>query len=180
MTRLHEKLVFASERLGWPGVVGLGLVAFAGGLYVSTVQPGLERVQQLQSEVSRLEGRSVSAAEDAPVTRRERLDAFYEFFPPAGRTSESLGKIFRAASEQGLSLEKGEYRILRDSTAGLGQFQLTFPLRGTYPQVRRFVAAARRAVPNLSLDSIEFERSKVGDAVVNVKVTFVMYVGGAS
>jgi hypothetical protein len=55
-----------------------------------------------------------------------------------------------------------------------------FPLRGTYPQVRRFVAAALARVPHLALDTIQFERSKVGEAVVNAKVTFVLYLGGTS
>ena len=180
MTRLHAWLVRLTERLGWPGVVGLGLVAFAGGLYLSAVQPGQARLQKLRAEISRLESHSAPAASDAPATRRERLDAFYGFFPPAGHTAEPLGRIFAVASKQGLALDQGEYRYLPESAAGLGQFQLTFPVKGTYPQVRRFVAAARAAVPNLSLDSIQFERGKVGDAVVNVKVTFVMYVGGAS
>jgi len=180
MKGLHERLVRLTERLGWPGVVGLGLVAFAGGLYLSAVQPGQARLQQLRAEISRLEDRSAPAVSDAPATRRDRLDAFYGFFPPAGHTAEPLGRIFAVASKQGLALEQGEYRLLRQSAAGLDQFQLTFPLKGTYPQVRRFVAAARAAVPNLSLDSIQFERGKVGDTVVNAKVTFVMYVGRAS
>lgn len=180
MKRLQERLALTMERLGWPGVIGLGLAVFAAGFYVSTVQPGQERLQQLRADILRMEGQRAPAPEDAPATRRERLDAFYGLFPAGGRTADSLGRIFAAASKQGLRLEQGEYRILRESTAGLGQFQLMFPLRGTYPQVRRFVAAARAAVPNLSLDSIQFERSKVGDDVVNVKVTFVMYVGRAS
>jgi type II secretory pathway component PulM len=180
MTRLHARALLAAERLGWPGVVGLGLAAFAAGFYLSTVQPGQARVQQLRTEMSRLESRSVSAADDAPATAREQLDAFYGFFPPAGHTAEPLGRIFSVARKQGLSLERGEYRTLRESTGGLVQFQLMFPLRGTYPQVRRFVAAALARVPHLALDTIQFERSKVGEAVVNAKVTFVLYLGGTS
>jgi len=88
-----------------------------------------------------------------------------------------LGKIFTVARRQRLGLEQGEYRILRESASGLTRYQLTFPLKGTYPQVRRFVAAALAEVPNLLLDSVQFERRKIGESVVNARVKFVMYLG---
>jgi len=180
MTRLHAKLVSGAERLGWPGVLGLGLIAFSAGFYLSTVRPGQLRVEQLRGEVFKLAGQDSRAARETPASAREQLSAFYGFFPAPDRTAAQLGVIFAVAEKQALSLELGDYRILRENVGGLTHYQLVFPFKGSYPQVRKFVAATLRQVPNLSLDSIEFERQKVGDATLNAKVKFVMYLGRQS
>ena len=177
MKKLHANLALAAERLGWPGVVGLGLLAFVAGFYFSTVRPAQIRVAQLNGEAHRLARERARPVDDAPASTREQLDAFYRFFPPSDQTSVPLGKIFAVARKQRLGLVQGEYRILRESASGLTRYQLTFPLKGTYPQVRRFVAAALAEVPNLLLDSVQFERRKIGESVVNARVKFVMYLG---
>jgi len=177
MKRLHGNLTLAAQSLGWPGVVGLGLLAFAAGFYFSTLRPAQLRLEQLRRESLELEQLPLRAAVEEPTSNRERLEAFYAFLPPAARTADLLGKVFAAAEKQGLSLEQGDYRVQRDNVGGITHYQVMLPLRGTYPQVRKFVAAALAQVPNLSLDSIQFERQTVGDSTVEAKVKFVMYLG---
>lgn len=179
-SRLHAQLTAAAERLGWPGVLGLGLLAFAAGFYVSTVRPAQQDALQRGAEALRLEQRRAREPKQAaPLNARQQLGKFYGFFPPSNHASEPLGRIFGVAKEHSLRLEEGEYRVLRPDADGLARYQLRFPVRGSYPQVRRFVAAALGNVPNLALDSIKFERKKVDESVVNAKVTFVMYLGRA-
>jgi Tfp pilus assembly protein PilO len=177
MKGLHGNLVLAAQRLGWPGVVGLSLLAFAAAFYFSTIRPGQMRLEQLRGDIVALEQQRAHAASDEPTSNRERLDAFYAFFPPAARTADLLDKIFAAADKQALNLEQGDYRLQRDNVGGITRYDVILPVRGSYPQVRKFVAAALAQLPNLSLDSIQFERQKVGDSTVEAKVKFVMYLG---
>jgi hypothetical protein len=180
MKRLQAMIVFSVESLGWPGVVGLGVLAFALGFYFSTFRPEQIRLDSLQSEAAHLDEKSVRAAGERPQSSGEKLHAFYEFFPRAGHIADLLEKIYAVADKQSLKLEQGEYRAVRDNVGRLTHYQVIFPIKSTYPQVRKFVAAALAEVPNLSLDSIQFERQKAGDSTVDAKVKLVLILGQSS
>jgi hypothetical protein len=180
MKRLHAMIVYGADSLGWPGILGLGLLAFIAGFYFSTFRPEQMRLEDLRSEVSKMEEKRARAAGEEPKTPSDKLNAFYGFFPPSDRIAGLLGKIFGAADKQALKLEQGEYRAVRDNVGRLTRYQVILPVKGTYPQVRKFVVGALAEVPNLSLDSIQFERQKVGDSMVEAKVKLVMYLGQRS
>jgi hypothetical protein len=91
-----------------------------------------------------------------------------------------LAKIYGAAERQSLKLEQGEYRAVADNVSKLTHYQVMLPVKGTYPQVRKFVASALTEVPNLSLESIQFERQKVSDTIVDAKIKMVLYLGRRS
>ncbi len=179
MKRLQAMIVYGLESLGWPGVLGLGLLVFVAAFYFSTFRPEQIRLADLQSEVLTLAEKRARAGEE-PKTPGDKLDAFYGYFPATGHIADLLGKIFGAADQQALKLERGEYRAVRDNVGRLTHYQVTLPVKGAYTQVRKFVAAALAEVPNLSLESIQFERQKVGDSTVEAKVKLVLYLGQRS
>jgi len=166
--------------LGWPGVLGLGLLVSVAGFYASTLAPQQLRLESLRQENMQLRHRAKTADKDAPQAPAEKLAAFYAFFPPSNRLPDLLDKIFASAKRQSLVLEHGEYRAMKDNVGGLMRYQLTLPVRGTYPQIRKFVDAALAEVPALSLDSIQFERRKIGDTTVDAKLKLVVFLGNKS
>jgi len=168
-------MIRATERLGWQGVVGVGLLAFVAAFYFSAFRPEQMRLSELRFEVAKLSDARARASAREPVSIVDKLDAFYRDFPPSGHVSDSLKKIFAAADEQAITLEQGEYRAVRDSVGRLSHYRVILPLKGTYPQIRKFVASALAQVHSLSLESIQFERQKVGDPSVEAKVKLVMY-----
>ena len=180
MKRLHAMVGYAAERLGWPGVLGLGLLVFIAGFYFSAFRPEQMRVEDLRKQVAKLADRRTRAAAEEPKTASEKLNAFYGYLPPSNQIADLLEKIYGAADRQKLRLEQGEYRAVKDNVTKLTHYQVMLPVRGTYPQVRKFVAAALAEVPNLSLESIQFERQKIGDATVDAKVKLVLYLGPRS
>lgn len=166
--------------LGWPGMLGLALFASTGGFYVSTLAPLQLRIEGLRQEHLQLQQRAKSPDRDAPRAPAEKLAAFYGYFPPSRDLPDQLEKVFAAAKRQSLVLEHGEYRVLKDSVGRLMRYQFTLPVRGTYPQIRKFVDGALADVPALSLDSIQFERRKIGDATVDAKLKLVVFLGRGS
>ncbi|MBI2317437.1 MAG: hypothetical protein HYY28_10540 [Betaproteobacteria bacterium] len=172
-------LVFAGgSAIGWPGILGLGLLIAVGGFYVSTYSPERSRLEELRRALaSAREQRPAFAEAAAPLTPGDRLAAFYGFFPHPNDLPDLLEKVFGAAKQHGLRLEQGEYRLARDGTGTLQQFQLALPVHGTYPQIRKFVDGALAEVATLSIESIHIERQKVGDAMVEAKVKMVVYLG---
>jgi Tfp pilus assembly protein PilO len=178
MKRFHDHFGRGTASLGLHGIVGLGLLVFMGAFYFSTLYPEQRRLEELRQEIANGQSeRSASTDAKSPKNQTERLAAFYGAFPKPRDLPDLLEKVYAAAARQTLKLEQGEYRVTRDNAGGLNQFQLTLPVRGSYPQIRKFVDAALIDVPTLSLDSIHFERQKVGDASVDAKVKLVVYLG---
>jgi hypothetical protein len=181
MKRLQAFVNQGATMLGVPGVVGLGLLAFVAAFYFFTVFPEQRRLENVRQEVAKARSERVArTAATAPKSPVDRLSAFYGAFPPPKALPDLLEKVFAAANKETLKLEQGEYRVVRDNAGGLTQFQLTFPVHGSYPQIRRFVDGALFEVPTLSLDSIQFERQKVGDQAVDAKVKLIVYLGQKS
>jgi hypothetical protein len=179
MKRLHSMIVYGAESLGRSGILGLGILAFVVGFYFSTFRPQQIRLDELKSQISKLEESRARTAE-APKSPGDKLSAFYGLLPPSNHIADLLGKIYGAAEGQKLKLEQGEYRAVRSNVSTLTDYQVILPIKGTYPQVRKFVATALADVPNLSLDSIQFERQKVGESTVVAKVKLVLYLGQRS
>lgn len=180
MKSLRDILAPGAANIGWPGILGLGLLIAIGGFYVSTLAPQELRIEDLRKETMHLRQRAKQSNNDVPRAPAEKLAAFYGFFPPTAELPDLLGKVFDAAKRQSLVLEHGEYRPLKESVGSLMRYQFTLPVRGTYPQIRKFVDVALAEVPALSLDSIQFERRKIGDATVDAKLKLVVFLGNRS
>jgi Tfp pilus assembly protein PilO len=180
MKQIHSAMANSAASLGWPGILGLGLMVFACGFYFSTLRSEQSRLDDLRQQIAKVREQRAAPADSAPTAPADKLAAFYGFFPGSTDLPDLLQKVFAAAKGQGLQLEHGEYRVLKDNAGGLTQFQLTLPVRGTYPQIRKFVDGALTEVSTLSLDSIQFDRQKVGDAIVDAKVKLIVYLGKKS
>jgi Tfp pilus assembly protein PilO len=171
---------------GFPGAVdvfailGLGLLVLVAVSYVSILRPQQMRLERLRAEAAQLKERSAQPMAQAAQTPADRVAAFYGAFPGSNLLPDLLDRIFAAAQGEGVRLDYGEYKVAKDGRAALTLYQVTFPVKGTYPQVRKFVAAALADVPSLSLESIKFERKKVGESTLDAKVRFVVYLGKTS
>lgn len=182
MKRIHSAMANGVASLGLPGILGLGLLVFVCGWYFSTLRPEQLRLDDLRQQIAKAHEQHAMSGNDVgiPATPADKLAAFYGFFPRPATLPDLLEKIFAVAKGQGLQLDLAEYRVSGDNAGGLTQFQLTLPMRGSYPQIRKFVAGAMAEVPALSLDSIQFDRQKVGDSMVDAKVKLSVYLGKKS
>jgi Tfp pilus assembly protein PilO len=177
MKQLNSILARGVASGGWPAIAGVVLLVAVAGFYFSALRPEQARLEQLRQEAANLQHRAKIAQVDLPKSPSEQLAEFYRYFPTPDSLPDQLEKLFGAAKTQGLALEQGEYRPLKESAGGLTRFQVILPLRGTYPQIRKFVDGSLAEVPTLSLESIQFERQKVGDPAVEAKARFVVYLG---
>jgi len=167
-----------ARSLTWTMVLALGLIAFDVAFYYSTVAPMLQERTQLRAEASRLLAaleRSPARETTAPRDPEADLSAFYSALPHPANAPDLLRRLHRAAQTQGLRLEQGEYRALPDPGGKLTRYQILLPAKGTYPEVRRFLAQAGREIPGLSLDGISFQRKKIGDEAVEAQMKFTLF-----
>jgi len=159
-------------------VLALGLVAFDVAFYYSTVAPVLQERTRLRTEASKLYAaleRSPAREATAPRDPEADLAAFYAALARPANAPELLRRLHRTARAHGLRLEQGEYRPLPDPGGKLTRYQILLPAKGTYPEVRRFLAQAGREIPGLSLDGISFQRQKIGDEELQSQIKFTLF-----
>lgn len=164
------------DSLGWPGVAGLAMLLLAGGITLSLVQPKTAQLAELKQANQSLKTRIAQAArEGIPATgSQDDLTRFYGFFDgPA--TTQWLDKLYAAAAAQDLVLTQGEYRMTPDRTGKLARYQITLPVKGSYVQIRRFVAQVLSEVPVAALEDISFKRETIGTAQLEAHIKLTLF-----
>jgi hypothetical protein len=162
------------EQLGLPGVAGLGLLAFCGMFYFSTLLPEQNVVNSLQRE---LDVAQASPASNQKVQQpADQLKMFYEFFPLAATAPDTLlAKLHEEASANGVTLDQGEYRVERNEGDRLVRYGVVLPIRGEYLSIRQFLSQSLVEVPYASLDKVEFQRQKITDATLDAQVRMTFF-----
>jgi hypothetical protein len=91
-----------------------------------------------------------------------------------------IGQVLQQASLAGVALDIGHYAYSPPKTGNVGRYEIEFPLKAEYPNVRDFINRTLKAVPSAGLDKLRIERKAVGDALVNADVRFVVFVRSES
>jgi hypothetical protein len=175
-------LEYLLRRIGPPGWIGLAGIVVAAALFFLAAQPQWLHLQRLNAEIATTAGTldQRRTTEATTLTLPQQLAAFYATFPKAGAVPEILGRLNGQATEQKLALETGEYALTSATAGTLDQLRITFPLRGSYPQIRKFIASALADQPALALQNLQLRRDKIGDDRVEGRLVFVLFVEHAS
>ncbi len=174
---LHRLLWHASHglrQLGWVGVAGIGLWVFVLMYYFSAVHPARSRLDELHSEAASLE-RLTRAASGKSASVSDQLSAFHNFFPKSRQSPELLAKIYSAASRLGVALGQGEYRMARDHSGKLLRYEVNFPVRAEYLQIRKFLNQVLSDIPSASLDNVSFQRRNISSPVLDSQIKLTIY-----
>lgn len=163
--------------LEWLLVVALASSAFAIGFHYFAVIPAVNRVERLRNQVERLQAaQSQSKKVTAPQDVRAQLDAFYSALAPRERMADLLYRLHKVADGQELLIDQADYRPIPDPDGRLLRYELTLPVIGSYPEIRRFLAQTERELPGLSLDGVVFQREKIEDDFLGAQLKFTLFV----
>lgn len=159
--------------LGAAGVLGLGVLFFCLPFYFSALRPAERELAARRDAVERLRSRGpfLPVAADP---RAEELRRFYGLFPPLQQLTDELEQVFSLARDAKLDLLQGDYR-LEQQGAGPARYHVVLPVRGTYTQVRAFVAAVLKEKPTASVDALRFERKKIAETEIDAQVRLTLY-----
>ena len=179
---ISESPLWARRRwlylFGWPGVLGAGLMAMCLALYLSAIQPAQMRLNEAHESAISIQERVKLAANGlnhSELTPAEQLTEFYRIFPNEKKLLPWLEKVFALAQTHGISLDQGEYKVTRDRVGKLVRFQMTLPVRSSYPQIRKYLNSLRAEIPIISMEHLQFERQKVNDSEVEAKIKLALY-----
>ena len=130
------------------------------------------------------EARAVARARSAPLPKpvvspatlaAERLNAFYTVLGDAGHTEQVVMRLFDAAAEAGVKLDKTEYKPAADRVGRFETYTIVLPVKGDYASLRRFCEKVLLKVPYAALDDMRFKRSSANDQMVEASLRFTVF-----
>lgn len=145
------------ERLGMPGVAGVGLLLFCLAFLAGGVLPLRDELAVLEAERARLAeaGRLAAApARDGGLPSLDEVPAL-------------LKQLNALAEKYGIAVERTSY-ALRDQADGL-RLEVSMPLKLGYPALRAYLRDAL-ALPAAALDELILQRSQASDSVLAAQV----------
>lgn len=165
-------------RMEWPGVVSIGILVINFAFYISTIFPEQARLDRAHHNVE-VFNEQHELGDDAhnglTHSPEAQLALFYQKFPDEGNASLWMGKLVALAASRGINLNDGEYKATRDKVGKLVRFQMTLPVNGKYPQIRKFLSDLQDTLPAVALENVQFERQKVADPNVEATIKLVLY-----
>src|SRR6185369_2796718 len=159
----------ALRSLGKPGLAGALLLVASLAYTLAGVLPARRELLAAKEQAARVEAVLASVRSgraSAPQSEEKRRDAFYASLPAQAEVTQWIERIYGAAAAEQLSLARGEYAQADVADTRLARYRIVLPLRATYGQIRRFIAASQAAVPGLALDDISIQRQSVGEGEI--------------
>lgn len=171
----------ARRSLGLPGLVTLALLAVVG-VAVMVDQRARAESAVLTGKVSahhEAAARRASAPTAQPVVAtgdagRQRLADFERLLPSQDDIPQALGDLLTLAEQQGLQVQRGDYRALPDPQGGFLRYRMTLPVSGDASAIRRFVQRALGTQKSLALESVQFKREPRGDGRLEARIQWVL------
>lgn len=174
MAALQVHLTHALTRAGWAGALGAGLLAFALALHLGADAPLQAERHTLEIERDAL---AHKVAQGVTVeSPREQVERFDAALVERSRLPSLLANLSRLATAGRLSLARVESRESQPLGSGYARQEYLFPLRGSYPALRTWLADIQRLSPSVLVEDVNLRREDVGrDAVeATVRVSIVM------
>lgn len=172
MKRLQAHLAYALARAGWAGAVGVALLAFALAIHFGAAAPLQAELDTLDAEHEALAERVAQGVKvESP---REQLARFDAALVERKRLPSLLADLSKTATAGKLALARVESRESQPLGSGYARQEYVFPLRGSYPALRAWLADIQRLSPAVLVDDVLLRREDIArdtvDATVRVSI----------
>lgn len=164
---------------GTIGLAGLGLLGLALVCVWTVVLPQRDGLAGLREQLATAQAQSSSGGPGAATGPARQSSDFIRKLPSRRDLPAILGIVLQQAEAANLNLESGSYEWRASKDGGPGQYRIALPVRGSYPEIRRFVEATLVAAPAVALESLHFTRDDVATSAVDADVSFVVFVRGS-
>ena len=86
-----------------------------------------------------------------------------------------IGQVYAEAKAVGVPLDSGRYLYTPAKGGEIARYELEFPVKASYPDIRSFIDHTLAAVPAAALGKLRIERKAVGDGVVTADIEFLVF-----
>lgn len=156
------------DRLGIPGVAGLGLLLFCLSFYFGSIAPeraALADMKQKETQLLVAAGGPARGAGEVGVAGR----------PVPGEVLRSMAEIpgllkelNTLAVQRGVAIDRAAYTLTGE--AGQRRMEINLPLKANYPSLRAYLREVMMLKSPPSLDELTFKRQQSSDPLVEAAV----------
>lgn len=179
---LLAKALLAAMRLGAMNIIACALLVLgvlAWGWIIPALRTELKSQQQAIADASKALDTAMDTPPAPPLTlAEERLAVFYDNLGERDYVEQQLKTLFAIASKNNLVLSQAEYKPAYNGSGRFHTYQILLPVKGPYPAIRQFCEQMLLAIPFASLDEMAFKRESVGNAALEAKLRFTLYLSG--
>ncbi|MCQ4347439.1 type II secretion system protein M [Pseudomonas stutzeri] len=166
------------RRLGRPGALGAALLLFALAWGLFGLWPASRELDALQTRAATARehaARVAAGVEAPPMQPGQQLASLQQSLPAQQEATAAIERIYAIAAREGIALARGDYALALDPQTRLARYRILLPLRGSYPQLRRFLAAIRSQLPALVLEDIDLQRKRISETELEGRIRMVLY-----
>jgi uncharacterized membrane protein len=171
-------IALALYRIGRVGPAGIaGLLATTAAVVIGVI--GLVSIRNATDSLTA----QITQLQQHPNTAprvEDGLGKVITTLPTRNEMPGVISQVLQQAGLAGVALDIGHYTYSPPKTGKVGRYELEFPLKAQYPNVRDFINRTLNAVPSAGLAKLRIERKAVADALVNADVRFVVFVRSES
>lgn len=140
----------------------------------AAIEEAEHRLASLERSTRRamIERQSDRRSDISPEATRQRL---LDRFPSEDQLNSELGRLIELATQQGLQLPSGDYRLIPGKDGLFDRYVLNLPVKGSYQTIRRFLTAVRSEFPDLAVEDITLRRDNIGNTEVEAQFRFVLF-----
>ncbi|MES3001257.1 MAG: hypothetical protein V4787_11255 [Pseudomonadota bacterium] len=172
----RARVQIALWRRGWAWTSALVLLAAACASHLLVLQPLRHALAATKAEIVR--ERSAAGARPGPVAptaQAQDLATLQAVLSTSPEPAELVRTMASLAQAEQIAWQQGDYQQQPQAATRLVQVQVTQPVHASYPQLRRYVEAVLRALPNASLDQVTARRENVGQAQIEARLRWTLW-----
>ena len=124
------------------------------------------RPSQAAASLTKTDGLSLMA---------KRHAAFKAVLAPGAGATHLIETLFAAAEREKIMLAQAEYKWGGDADGGYRTLEVLLPVKGSYPQVRRFISSVLAGMPAAALEDAAFRRDGVAAVGLEARLRFVFF-----
>ena len=110
-----------------------------------------------------------------PPLYEQRVDEFLKTLGESRYAEQQIKTIFLLASDNGLILAKGEYKIVQEKTQDFVMYKLQLPIQGAYGSIRKFCEQVLSTIPFASIDELSMKRDNITNAELEAQIQITLY-----
>jgi len=157
------------------GLLGLLMLVATAVLYLTLSLPQGRQLHSVDATYAKLSIQNAQAVKQQAPQKSLSSEAFLKQFPNVAQKDESLKTIFSIAERNTLLLGTGKYETLTKVSGETVFYQITFPLKGSYPQIKQFLATTLSHLPNAALSQLLLHHSSESSNQIEADVILTLY-----
>jgi Tfp pilus assembly protein PilO len=178
VARINRLRWHLGRQWGWPGLIGLLLLALTIGLSWHTENQLAQQEQDLlRAKVAQLSALQRLQTSQTQANRRDPRDEARDTLPAVTERGVFVRKVLQQAEASGLALARVDY-VAQPEEPGLQRLRVTLPVSGSYAQLRRFISRLLNQMPQVALDGLQLDRPAEQPEQLNATIRLSVFFRG--